>query len=650
MRALRAFLAALVAVILVQCGGGTTNDEGSTTSSDLEVCVAQWSPTWQQKTANEWWIEYAITGAGVTVASAHVEIVSTGAIVPLTLQWGKWVGPTARIVSGTQIIVHAATTTGKLAQTKPFGFLAVTAPVTDPCGGAVDAGTDSGSTDSGGGGTDAGACVWNPTWAQTTDANEWWAEYTIAGGTVKTATLEVVGGRTVTLAANWGAWVGSTGGRIVSGTQVVLHATNTLGQASQTVPFRYLVDLKPTTKPCTVVDAGTDSGVVDSGTDSGTDSGVVDSGTDSGSGGGITAADIYDPNKVLTYEIGLDAAALAVFSSTLEADQKTWVHGTFKCGNISFADVGVRRKGTSTFRSYPQKMALKVKFAKYVAGQSFVGFTDLTFNNSVSDPTYIVERLSYHVFRSVGLPAQRAVSAQITINGAPWGLYLNVETPDKQLIQRVFGANAKTLYEVQYGSDWLPGNELGFSEEVGDGTLADVTALFSVVQNAQNATLLTDVASKLDTTEWLRFSATEAAVGFYDGYAFGIWGSANYYMAGDVNGRFSLMPWSLDLTMSDRESVVDANQPTNTTLLVRCKQSTACWDAYKAQMKIVLAGYESLGLVALAHTWNAQVDPLVRADPKTETPLSYYTSETAKLYTWLGARPGIVRGQLGISP
>ena len=102
--------------------------------------------------------------------------------------------------------------------------------------------------------------------------------------------------------------------------------------------------------------------------------------------------------------------------------------------------------------------------------------------------------------------------------------------------------------------------------------------------------------------------------------------------------------------MSNRESVVDANQPLNTTLLVRCKQSTTCWNAYKAQMKLVLAGYESLGLVALAHTWHNQVDALVKADPKTETPLSYYTSETANLYTWLGARPGVVRGQLGIAP
>jgi hypothetical protein len=207
---------------------------------------------------------------------------------------------------------------------------------------------------------------------------------------------------------------------------------------------------------------------------------------------------------------------------------------------------------------------------------------------------------------------------------------------------------------VNYGSDWMPGEEGGFDENVGDGTKADVTALFQTVAAANDATLLADVSGRLDTNEWLRFSATEAATGHYDGYAFGIWGSHNYFMSGNVNGVFSLSPWSTDLTFSDRESVVDANDPkpagAGPTLLNRCKLSPGCWATYKDQVKSVLATYEGLDLVTLAKTWHAQVDPLVIADPKKETPLDYYTSETALLYQWIAARPGVVRGQLAIVP
>jgi len=629
MRAFKLFLAALVAVILVQCGGDLSRQEGSSTSG-LEACVYQWNPTWQQRTANEWWVEYAISGA--PVANAHLEVVDTGAVVPLTLRWNKWVGSSsARITRGSQVVVHAETTDGKKAQTKPFGYLVVTAPVTDPCTPPPDAGTDSG--------TDGGACTnpWSPTWAQGSGANEWWVEYAITGGTATSANLEVVGLGSVPLALRWGKWVGGAPSRIASGTQVVVHATNSLGQTAETVPFRFLVDRNPTTRPCTLPP--------DAGTDAGTDA-----------GGPLTPEDVFDPNKILTYELGFDAAALAVLydPSTDEDVRKTWVHATFKAGDITFADVGVRRKGASTYRALPQKAALKVRFDRYVKGQTFLGFTDLTLNNGVSDPTFLAERLSYHVFRSVGLPAMRAVSAQVKINGEPYGLYVNVETPNKQFNARVFGATAGTLYEVNWGSEWLPGHVSGFEEDVGDGSFTDLYALLDAHAAAQTATLLTDMAPVLDTTQWLKFSATEAAVGHYDGYGFGIWGSHNYYLAGDTSGRFRLIPWSTDLTMSDRESVVNANVPLGAsggpTALVRCKQTTTCWNAYKDQVKIVLAGYESLGLVSLAQTWHAQVHPLVLADPKREASVSYYTQETANLYTWLAARPGVVRAQLGITP
>lgn len=367
--------------------------------------------------------------------------------------------------------------------------------------------------------------------------------------------------------------------------------------------------------------------------------------------------DIYDPAIVPTFELTLDAAALAILSnpSTLDADRKKWAHGGFKCGKITFADVGVRRKGSSTFRALPQKAAFKIRFDKYVPGQRFLGLTDLTLNNSMSDPTFIAERLAYYLFRSAGLPAEKANSAQVVINGAPWGLYLNLETPNLDFIKRVFPGKWKTEYDVGYGSQWLPGVEAGFDENVGDGTKSDVTALLAAVQAANDATLIADVSGHLDTNEWLTFSASEAATGHYDGYAFGFWGSHNYHVAGDTSGVFSLIPWSTDLTFSDRMTVVNANEPQNVgdsgpTLLGRCKLSPGCWTAYKAKVSTVLATYETLDLVNLAKTWHAQVDPLVIADPKKETPLAYYSSETALLYAWIAARPGVVRAQLGLAP
>jgi peptidoglycan-N-acetylglucosamine deacetylase len=129
-------------------------------------------------------------------------------------------------------------------------------------GGATDAGADAGGT-----------CAFNPTWQQTSYANDWWVEYAISGS-VASASLEVVGGATVTLSKSYDKWVGSPPSRIPSGTQVIVRAKSSTNQSAQTQPFAYLVVTNPVTMCSSQPDAG---GGVDAG-----DAGAVDAG-DAGS-------------------------------------------------------------------------------------------------------------------------------------------------------------------------------------------------------------------------------------------------------------------------------------------------------------------------------------------------------------------------------
>jgi len=392
-------------------------------------------------------------------------------------------------------------------------------------------------------------------------------------------------------------------------------------------------------------DASTDATPADGGilaTDAGGDAGIP-------SLDGGTAIDLYDAAIVPKFELTLAPDAIAILSSTATADQKTWVHGSFRYGAHEVLDVGIRRKGSSTFRALPGKASLKVRFDKYVNGQTFAGLHELTLNNMVSDETGLAERLSYHVFRAAGLPAQRANSATVTINGDNYGLYANIETPNKDFIKRVFGATSKTLYEADYG-EWLP-NDGSYSEEVGDGSKADLNALFAAVAATSDANLPNALAPNLDVTEWLRFSAAEGVIGDRDGYAFSIYSSHNYFLAGNTNGVLSLVPWSLDLTFEDNPRVVvTAPKPAyptgEPTLLVRCKQAPACWTAYKAQVSAVLQVFQTENLGALAQTWHAQIDPFQRNDPKRESTIATYDAETNNLYAWIAARPAIVNAQL----
>jgi hypothetical protein len=103
---------------------------------------------------------------------------------------------------------------------------------------------------------------WTATWQQGSGANNWWVEYVIGGDTVASAYLEVVGQGNVALQPKWGEWVGPTA-KIATGASVIVHATNTRGESTQSAAFRYLVDTAPQTATClppqdggTAVDAG----------------------------------------------------------------------------------------------------------------------------------------------------------------------------------------------------------------------------------------------------------------------------------------------------------------------------------------------------------------------------------------------------------
>ena len=394
-----------------------------------------------------------------------------------------------------------------------------------------------------------------------------------------------------------------------------------------------------------------------------------DAGTDAG-----PAVDFFDPAVVPELRIDLDAEAIAILSDTSadEDARKKWAKGTLHYGNETYEEVGIRRKGSSTFRSYPQKMSLKIRFDKNVDGQRFHGLTDLTLNNMVSDSTQLVERLAYHVFRSLGLPAQRANSAHVAlvVNGVTedFGLYANVETPNQDLIERLYGANAKTLYEAQTG-DWSGASsplEDKFEVESDDDEYTDLPPFVAAFNAAQPETLLADMSTVLDTDSWLTFCAAEAAVKHVDGYAYGYVGSHNYFLAGDTSGKFTMLPWSVDLTFSDNiASALSANDPGRPnytqdgrlTLLQRCKASSTCWPAYKTAVSTVLGTFEGLDLGALAATWRAQIAPYVNAatfDAQARlgrTNASYvgaFEGENNRLGPWIAARPGIVRTQLGL--
>jgi spore coat protein CotH len=357
--------------------------------------------------------------------------------------------------------------------------------------------------------------------------------------------------------------------------------------------------------------------------------------------------EVYASDRVPRFELEISAEGLYM----LEDDPRSYVPATFRHGDEVIGPVGVRLKGSFTFRSLHEKPSFKIKFNEYVKGQTFRGLRGVTLNNDITDWSYISERLSYSVFRNAGLPAPRANSAEVHVNGELYGLYTNVETIDKTFLARWFGSSKGNLYEMGEGISWIPGNEYLFELETNKdiGDRSDLVALFAAVTEAGDEALLEDVAHILDPELFLRYCAIEGLVNQWDGFAYSIWQFPNnhHLYHQPATGTFVLLPWGMDLSMKAREDAWHIDlYTTSSEFLERCLGSAPCKAEYERVLAEELERFESMNLIAAAHEMYDQIAPLVYRDPRKEHTNEEFEWTFQEVIEVLKGRPDNVREQI----
>jgi spore coat protein CotH len=355
------------------------------------------------------------------------------------------------------------------------------------------------------------------------------------------------------------------------------------------------------------------------------------------------SAEIFDPDAVPRFELELPPASIAA----LEADPRTYTHGTLHYNGEVVADIGVRLKGEYNFRPLGQKAPFKLKFDEFVSGQRFHGLKRLTLNNALEDPSWVAERLTYALFRAGGLPAPRANLAWVVVNGEDYGLYINVETEDKTLLGRWFDDDEGNLYE-EMGAELVPGNEGQFELETNEALddRSDLTALFAAIDAASDATLLDDVGGVLDTDAFLGFCAAELASWQWDGYCYTRFGPNNFRLYHEPTAdKFYFLPWGMDMAWKSFEPALDVYDARGM-LLQRCLNGASCRAAYEAVLAATADRLDALDVVGLVDRWGDQARPLVAADPKKETDDAGFESALADVRAQAVARPADIRGQI----
>jgi spore coat protein CotH len=275
----------------------------------------------------------------------------------------------------------------------------------------------------------------------------------------------------------------------------------------------------------------------------------------------------------------------------------------------------------SAVSSDTPRFSLKVDLNFFNSSRNLDGVKKLNFNNGFSDPTLIRETLAYEIFEQVGVPTPRTSFVDLWINDTHLGLYTMVEQIDKTFLDNHFDDNSGNLYKPEMlagrldwteadlgpepagqseddldvnlgggklreimealegepteeeaaapggmpGRDMMPGGGMAFTqqgnllEQMGLKTNEnnpDHSALFrllDVLNNEPDKTFPEEIEKVLDVDQVLRFLAVSAAIVHLDNYI-GI--GHNYYLY-EVDGKFTIIPWDLNMAFGTFNSGID---------------------------------------------------------------------------------------------
>ena len=180
------------------------------------------------------------------------------------------------------------------------------------------------------------------------------------------------------------------------------------------------------------------------------------SGPPSGStttGGAHACSDLFDQGTLRTYSIDIaadewnsiqaefhDVATLTAKGNDFAAKHPV----TFHMGSETAANAIFRLHGQSSwaqavmFDGDRAKMQFDIDFHEQDPNATFHGVEKLVFDMSRDDWTFMHDRLAHNWLRQSGIAAGCAASAQVEINGSPYGLFVVEETTNARVLADYF--------------------------------------------------------------------------------------------------------------------------------------------------------------------------------------------------------------------
>jgi hypothetical protein len=237
-------------------------------------------------------------------------------------------------------------------------------------------------------------------------------------------------------------------------------------------------------------------------------------------------------------------------------DPGVWIEGaTFVHQGTAYLGVGVKYRGATSCGA--PKTGLKVRFRK---GARFRGLKKLNLLAGWQDRSLLREKLAWDLFREVGHPHCRAEMAAVYTRGNRFhGLFIAIDEPDADFLERNGLDRDGGLWKMNTSflgaKHTLPGPprfERVLAPEDGSGDQA-LHELEIRLNRLEGRELRDFLLASFDVESLIDYQAIQVVISNEDAY------TKNTFLHRAPDGRWTLIPWDLDLSFGQRSLYEDSS-------------------------------------------------------------------------------------------
>lgn len=269
---------------------------------------------------------------------------------------------------------------------------------------------------------------------------------------------------------------------------------------------------------------------------------------------------VFDDSDVPRIDISISPTNLATLYANPYSDVEYKALFSFTRGDSteSLLDIGLRFRGNTSRGN--EKKAFRISFNSFDEGRDFHGIEKMNLNAETNDPSLVRSKLTWHLFRYLGVPGSRSNHVLLYINNTFYGVYINTEHYDEKFVRSRFDSNDGNLYKCLYPADltflgedqdlykFVHEERRAYEQRINEewDDYEDLSRFIKMLDHYSGEQLKAELERVFNVQQYLKVMAVDVMTGNWDGY---IGNQNNYFLYRDpVTGRFEYLPYDLDNT------------------------------------------------------------------------------------------------------